>query len=67
MKKGIFIQMTESFGSRVKNRLDNKIMTYKAKYLTANAAAGSIAAVRQLDDLLVQLGNNYKQNIQISR
>ena len=39
---------------------------YKAKYLTANAAAGSIAAVRQLDDLLVQLGNNYKQNIQIS-
>ena len=28
----------------------------KAKYLTANAAAGSIAAVRQLDDLLVQLG-----------
>ena len=39
----------------------------KAKYLTANAAAGSIAAVRQLDDLLVQLGNNYKQNIQISR
>ena len=28
----------------------------KAKYLTANQAAGSIAAVRQLDDLLVQLG-----------
>ena len=28
----------------------------KAKYLTANSAAGSIAAVRQLDDLLVQLG-----------
>jgi len=27
----------------------------KAKYLTANAAAGSLAAVRQLDDLLVQL------------
>ena len=32
----------------------------KAKYLTANAAAGSIAAVRQLDDLLVQLGKNYQ-------
>lgn len=30
----------------------------KAKYLTANAAAGSIAAVRQLDDLLVQLVGN---------
>ena len=32
----------------------------KAKYLTANAAAGSIAAVRQLDDLLVQLGEIMK-------
>jgi len=35
--------------TRVKEDLD------RAKYLTANTEAGSLAAVRQLDDLLVQL------------
>jgi len=35
--------------TRVKEDLD------RAKYLTANTAAGSLAAVRQLDDLLVQI------------
>lgn len=35
----------------------------KAKYLTANSAAGSIAAVRQLDDLLVQLVGNVNTDL----
>jgi len=35
----------------------------KAKYLTANTAAASIAAVRQLDDLLVQLAGNVNTDI----
>ena len=35
----------------------------KAKYLTANTAAASIAAVRQLDDLLVQLASNVSTDI----
>eukprot|EP00092_Neocalanus_flemingeri_P012719 GFUD01013706.1.p1 GENE.GFUD01013706.1~~GFUD01013706.1.p1 ORF type:complete len:230 (+),score=87.15 GFUD01013706.1:51-692(+) len=35
----------------------------KAKYLTANTAAASIAAVRQLDDLLVQLAGNVYTDI----
>lgn len=35
----------------------------KAKYLTANSAATSIAAVRQLDDLLVQLAGNVSTDI----
>jgi DNA polymerase delta subunit 2 len=35
----------------------------KAKYLTANSAAASIAAVRQLDDLLVQLAGNVNTDI----
>ena len=38
--------------TRVKEDLD------RAKYLTANTAAGSLAAVRQLDDLLVQIVGN---------
>ena len=42
----------DSLAVSTKGRQDH----VKAKYLTANAAAGSIAAVRQLDDLLVQLG-----------
>jgi len=35
----------------------------KAKYLTANTAAASIAAVRQLDDLLVQMAGNVNVDI----
>jgi len=35
----------------------------KAKYLTANQAAGSIAAVRQLDELLVQLVGNVNTDL----
>jgi len=35
----------------------------KAKYLTANTAAASIAAVRQLDDLLVQLAGSVNTDI----
>ena len=42
----------DSLAVSTKGRQDH----VKAKYLTANAAAGSITAVRQLDDLLVQLG-----------
>lgn len=49
----------DSLAVSTKGRQDH----VKAKYLTANAAAGSIAAVRQLDDLLVQLVGNVNTDL----